>query len=132
VSAPRPRILLVDDDEASLDRLREALDGIAGVVVATTTSGQHALELSRILRPEIALIDLDMPTPGIGGAVTASLLRRHAPAVSVVILADPPHGLTPTELKRTGAVAQVAKGAPAATLREAILHASWNRRATSG
>jgi DNA-binding NarL/FixJ family response regulator len=132
VPGGRPRIILVDDDADRLERLREAVDGIAGVVVAATTSGQHALELSAILGPDVALVDLDMPAPGIGGAVTAQLLRRHVPAVSVIVLSDTAYALGGADLRRIGASAQVSKDAPPSTLHEAILHASRAPRARTG
>ena len=118
VPLPVPRILLVDDDPLWLTRLRESIDGVAGVVVATTTSGQHALDLVELVHPQVALIDLDMPTPGIGGALTAYLMRRRDPSVRIVILAEDIRDAT--DLRGIGAVARVAKTAPAATLHEAI------------
>jgi chemotaxis response regulator CheB len=53
-------------------------------VVATTNNGKHALDLARLLKPDVALIDWDMPH--FGGALTARLMTRYAPGVTPVLL----------------------------------------------
>jgi DNA-binding NarL/FixJ family response regulator len=53
-------------------------------VVATTNNGEHALDLARLLQPDVALIDWDMPH--FGGALTARLMTRYAPDVTPVLL----------------------------------------------
>ena len=81
---PRPRILLVDDDPATLLIIEQAVRDADMEVVATTYDGEHALDLARQLQPDLALIDWDMPH--YGGALTARLMRRYVPDVTPVLL----------------------------------------------
>jgi DNA-binding NarL/FixJ family response regulator len=81
---PRLRILLVDDDAGALLKIEQAARDADMDVVATTNNGEHALDLARLLQPDVALIDWDMPH--FGGALTARLMTRYAPDVTPVLL----------------------------------------------
>jgi two-component system, cell cycle response regulator len=59
VPDPRPRLLLADDDADTREALAAALDQ-AGEVV-TAADGQEALELAAAQRPDVILLDLEMP-----------------------------------------------------------------------
>ncbi len=83
---PRLRVLLVDDDPVSLIRLQDVVRGDGIQIVGTTNDGEHALELARLLDPDLALIDWDMGR--FGGALTARLMRRYTPGVAPVLLLD--------------------------------------------
>jgi DNA-binding NarL/FixJ family response regulator len=78
------RILLVDDDPAELAALQQALDARPIAVVGTTDSGEHALDLAALLDPNLAVIRWSMRH--FGGALTARLMRWHAPRVTPVLL----------------------------------------------
>jgi CheY-like chemotaxis protein len=80
------RVLLVDDDERELAALRRDLDDHHVTIVGSTDSGEHALDLARILDPHIAVIRWNLHR--FGGALTARLMRWHAPDVLPVILLD--------------------------------------------
>jgi CheY-like chemotaxis protein len=80
------RVLLVDDDERELAALRADLDDPHVMIVGSTDSGEHALDLARILGPHIAVIRWNLHR--FGGALTARLMRWHAPDVLPVILLD--------------------------------------------
>jgi two-component system KDP operon response regulator KdpE len=85
-SSSTPRILLVDDDPAALLRLRQMLEPLGFDIVGSTNDGEHGVELARLLAPDVALIDWDMPR--FGGALTARMLDRYAPDVVPVLLLD--------------------------------------------
>ncbi len=79
------RIFIVDD----LLLLREGLVSLLAeqedlTVIGAAASSNQALEQIKVLRPEVALIDLGMPDKD-GIAMTQSL-RRDAPEVKVIIL----------------------------------------------
>ena len=80
------RVLLINDDAASLTGLRDDLEAAGADVVASTTDGEEGLELARLLRPDVALIKWSMQH--FGGALTALLLRRYAPEVCPVLLVE--------------------------------------------
>ncbi|MDE3112525.1 MAG: response regulator [Chloroflexota bacterium] len=56
----RPRVLVVDDDDAIAELVREIL-GPEGYAVATAPNGADALELVRLHDPVLILVDLRMP-----------------------------------------------------------------------
>jgi two-component system, response regulator, stage 0 sporulation protein A len=79
------RVLLVDDDAAFAHAMMTSLSEDGRVeVVGTASDGQEALELSRLLRPDVMLLDLDMPRLD-GYEVMRRINRRtHQPAVIVL------------------------------------------------
>lgn len=56
----RPRVLVVDDDDALAESLRGALSD-EGYAVATARHGAAALELIAIHEPALLIVDLRMP-----------------------------------------------------------------------
>ncbi len=77
-AAPRPlELLLVDDN----DEAREVISGLLEQLsceIKTARDGLEALELVTIRRPEVVLLDIQMPR--LGGVETAKELRRRFPA----------------------------------------------------
>ncbi len=55
------KILLVDDHPLFLDGLKNLLSGRGLQVAGTARDGLEALEKARILRPEVILMDIQMP-----------------------------------------------------------------------
>ena len=53
-------------------------------LVGEASDGAQALELLRRLRPDVALVDEDMPS--FGGAAIARIIRRELPNTRVVVL----------------------------------------------
>jgi DNA-binding NarL/FixJ family response regulator len=80
------RILLVDDEPAGLTELQTALNDRDITIVGSTDSGEHALDLARILDPDVAVIRWSLRR--FGGALTARLMQWHAPNVTPVLLVD--------------------------------------------
>jgi DNA-binding response OmpR family regulator len=83
---PCLRILLVNDEPAELSALCTALNDGDITVVGSTDSGEHALDLGRILDPDVAVIRWSLRR--FGGALTARLMQWHAPSVTPVLLVD--------------------------------------------
>jgi DNA-binding NarL/FixJ family response regulator len=92
------RVLVVDDSISFLAAATEVIlvaDGfeLAGVA----QSGEDAIEFARISRPDLALIDLNMP--GIDGHETAARIATESPETAIVVMTakvDP--GYRPDEL----------------------------------
>lgn len=79
-----PRILIVDDNERFLASASRLL-GVGGVtIVGTTTSGREAVRLAEKLRPDVALVDVDLG--GESGLVVARELAALVPAPIVVLI----------------------------------------------
>jgi two-component system cell cycle response regulator len=80
-----PRVLLVDDDEIAIERLRDLVEA-AGFEVATATSGVAALES---LRREFApIVILDRNMPGMDGLELCRAIRdgTHYPGYVYIML----------------------------------------------
>lgn len=91
-------VLIIDDDAATLESLAEALE-LAGFSVATASGGEAGLREAQRRRPEVALVDYQMP--GMTGAEVIE--RLHAiPSLGGIctILAtawpDLPEGIDPS------------------------------------
>jgi CheY-like chemotaxis protein len=67
---PKPRILVVDDDEAVLEFMRAKLG--PRFTVSGTTDPQQVLGLARSERPQLILCDIEMPGMD-GGDLSAAL-----------------------------------------------------------
>lgn len=113
------RILLVEDEELvrrSMTRLLIA----SGHLVTVAESGEDALRLFQLAapRPEVVLLDLDMP--GMGGEETLRQLLAVDPAARVLVLSghwDPDRA---EAVQRAGALGYLAKPCEASALRAAI------------
>jgi NarL family two-component system response regulator LiaR len=84
--AERPiRVLLVDDHAVVRKGLRALFDRERAVeVVGEAESGERAVELVGQLRPDVVLMDLEMP--GIGGTEATRRISETHPEARIVIL----------------------------------------------
>ena len=113
------RLLLADDEHL----IRSALAALLALegdldVVAQAASGDEALAMGRHHRPDVAVLDLQMP--GLDGIAVAQALRADVPDCSCVIVTG--HG-RPGHLKRAlaaGVRGFLPKTASAAVLAAAV------------
>jgi len=90
------RVLLADDENL----IRSALAALLGMegdlqVVAQAACGDEALAMARADRPDVAVLDLQMPGPD--GIAVAEALGKEVPGCAAIILTS--HG-RPGHLKR--------------------------------
>jgi DNA-binding NarL/FixJ family response regulator len=78
------RVLLADDHRVLLGSLRALLERHGCEVVGEATSGEEALAAAAKFRPQVIVMDLEMP--GTGGLAAAHRMKRVAPAAKVLIL----------------------------------------------
>jgi two-component system LytT family response regulator len=74
------RILIVDDEQPARDRLRRLLEAIpATEVCGEAADGPSALQQVKALRPDVVLLDIEMP--GCSGTEVAASLPEPRPRV---------------------------------------------------
>jgi DNA-binding NarL/FixJ family response regulator len=76
-------VLIVDDNERFRSRARRWLEDSGYVVVAEAADGESALRAAREHRPEVVLLDIELPD--IGGLTVASRLAADPRAPAVVL-----------------------------------------------
>ncbi len=121
------RLLLADDQEL----VRSALAALLGLeedfdVVATVGRGDEVVAAAKAHRPDIALLDIEMP--GIDGLAAAAVLAQEVPGCRALILTT--FG-RPGYLRRAmeaGAHGFVVKDAPAEQLADAIRRVAAGER----
>ena len=77
------RVMVVDDDPTIRRTLSSAL-ARAGFDVCTAHDGVLAIRLAEVTPPDIAVVDLNMPTNGL--EVVRQLKQRHGNAMFLAIL----------------------------------------------
>jgi YesN/AraC family two-component response regulator len=77
-------ILIVDDHHAARTTLRELLDWHSFQVCGDAQNGKEAIEKVMELKPEIVLMDINMPI--MNGIAAATEIRRIAPSTKIVFL----------------------------------------------
>ncbi|HKQ12254.1 MAG TPA: response regulator [Steroidobacteraceae bacterium] len=75
-------VVLVVEDEAIIAYCAAAILEEAGVtVLGPAHSSRDALDLSRVRRPDVALVDIDLEVPGAGIGVAQQLNARYGTAI---------------------------------------------------
>jgi DNA-binding LytR/AlgR family response regulator len=103
------RVLIVDDEPLARRRLVQLLAARPDVAVAgEAEGGREALELVELLRPDVLLLDIEMP--GVDGfAVLKALKQGHAPAI-IFVTAFQDHAVKAFELRATDFVVKPVSG----------------------
>lgn len=85
MSAGRPmRVALVDDHPVVREGLRSMLTGDGVEVVAEAGGGEEAVRVTLAARPDVVL--LDMQLPDMEGVAALRRIKRSAPGVAVLVL----------------------------------------------
>lgn len=92
---PTPVILIVDDHPADVRILQEAVGELAQVHIAN--DGRMALEVARFCRPDVVLLDIEMP--GMGGFELCRLIKADAKLCDAAILFVTAHTQTENEIQ---------------------------------
>ncbi len=121
----KPRILVVDDEPAVRDALRQVLE-YEGMEIRTAGSGGEGLTLFEEFRPHVVVLDVKMA--GLDGLEVLARLKAVDPGATVVMISG--HGTIATAVQATqqGAFDFLEKPLDAdrllVTLRNAMDHAS--------
>ena len=129
---PTMRVLLVDDSATSLFRTSIVVRR-AGHEVLTAMDGEKAVEVALSERPDLILMDVEMPK--MNGFEACRRLRQHAETRSTPIIMVSSRGETASREmgKRSGCTDYLPKPFDAETLRAMIqTHLEANRSAEAG
>jgi DNA-binding NtrC family response regulator len=96
----RPRVLVADDDPDLRALLGEALEDW-GYEVGLAAGGAEAVALARHQLFDAALLDINMP--GMDGLQLLEALKRHDPAIDVVMVTGDPMVSTAVQALKAGA-----------------------------
>jgi DNA-binding NarL/FixJ family response regulator len=113
------RVLIADDHRIVRAGIRSFLESKQDIaVVGEAGTGEEALALARALRPDVAVMDLNMP--GMGGLQSIRLIKEQVGEVHVVALTMYGDQRFFLEALAAGAEAYVLKGADPAQLLAAV------------
>ena len=113
------RVMLVDDHDLIRYGLRRLLGDQSGIdVVEEASSGEQAMEKVRNVKPDVILMDINMP--GIGGFEATSRLSQTHPECKVIVLTVHSEGPLPKRILEAGAVGYLTKGCPVEEMVQAI------------
>ena len=79
------RALIADDDALVGDVIQRQLEKIGVAVVGRASDGQRAVELAQALRPDIVLMDIEMPE--MDGLEAARQMQERCPLPVIVLTA---------------------------------------------
>jgi len=102
------RILVAEDDEAFLDVLEAVLEAHAEfAVVGRARDGKEAVELAERLRPDLVVMDIEMPV--LDGVEATRILRERLPDLPVVAISGHDYEERVLEIRQAGASDYVRK-----------------------
>ena len=120
------RLIVADDHRAFRSSVTAALSDTTIDIIAVLGDGATALAAARALRPDVALLDLNMPI--LSGAEVARQLRQEGNPAKVIILSGYTEPQIVAAALKAGAVAFLSKEASTAEIIEAIERSASLRR----
>jgi two-component system nitrate/nitrite response regulator NarL len=115
---PMLRVMLVDDHGFVRSAIRQALTAPDIEIVGEAPTGEEALKLAPELRPDVLLIDIDLP--GMSGLRLLRELRPRLPDSKFVMLTVSTSQVDVVEAVRLGAVGYLTKDLDADALLRSI------------
>ena len=112
------KILIVDDHAIVRDGLRRMLATVQQVEVVEAATGRDALALARLERPDLVILDLNLP--GLGGLELISRLLLDDRARRILVLSMHAEPLYAARALDAGATGYLSKNASPDELLEAV------------
>jgi two-component system response regulator DesR len=123
VGSNRVRVVIADDQRLFAEALEAILSTDARIsVVGRAADGEAAVALAREHRPDVVLMDIEMP--GMDGIAAAEAIRDAVPAARVIVLTGSASTQDVSRARLAGAAAYVTKDQIAGDLVRAILDAA--------
>ncbi len=85
-STPPQRALICEDEGVTVMQIRKALMRAGYDVVGEAVEGRKAIDMAQALKPDLILMDINMPGPIDGIAATREILK-HAPIPIIMLTA---------------------------------------------
>jgi DNA-binding NarL/FixJ family response regulator len=124
------RLAVVDDQATVREALAVMLDLEADVdVVARATNGAEAVDIAASLRPDVILMDLNMPV--MDGVEATRRIRQGDPGVTIIVLTTFDDDQSILAALRAGASGYLTKEAGRATILQAVRSAAQDRAVLS-
>ncbi|HEY8030599.1 MAG TPA: response regulator transcription factor [Gaiellaceae bacterium] len=102
------RILVAEDDEAFLDSLEAVLDADGGFeLVGRARNGREAVELAEELRPDLVIMDVEMPV--MDGVEATRTLHERMPDLPVLAISGHDYEERALEIRAAGAADYIRK-----------------------
>jgi DNA-binding NarL/FixJ family response regulator len=112
-------VLLADDHAILLDGLRALLEAESDLkVVGRAINGEEAVRLARQLRPDVAIVDINLPV--MNGVEATRRIRESSPSTAILILSAHVSAHHMDRALRAGAVGYVVKASPGPELVKAV------------
>jgi two-component system nitrate/nitrite response regulator NarL len=124
------RVLIVDDHPLTRGALTALLEQHDFDVVGEAEDGEQAIEVSRLLQPDLVLLDLTMP--GMNGLEALPYLREAVPGCEVVMLTASVAEENLLAAIRAGAAGYLLKTEPPERIVEFLRGAAEGEAALSG
>src|SRR5215475_4549004 len=112
------KILIVDDHPIVRAGLRRLLAPESAAEIREAADGRAALDAFRGQRPDLVILDLNLP--GLGGIEVITRLKIADPAARILVLSMHDDFIHVTRALQAGAAGYVSKNAPAEELLEAV------------
>jgi len=120
------RVMIVDDHDLVRSGLKLFIESVSDFELAGEASnGEKAVEISRVLRPDIILMDLVMP--GMGGIEATRRVRQENPGMRILALTSFSEHQMIADVLRAGAIGYLLKNVSIDELEAAIRSAMVGR-----
>src|SRR5829696_1363388 len=94
-------------------------------IIDEAKDGQETIDLCRLQRPDLVLMDVRMPT--VNGFVVTQMIKEELPTTKVLIMSAYEDPLFVSDAVRAGADGYVLKLSPVQELVDAIRGGAWRR-----
>jgi DNA-binding NarL/FixJ family response regulator len=113
------RILIVDDNDYVRDVVRTFLKDAAGIeVCGEAIDGREAIEKATLLKADVVLLDLAMPS--MNGVEAASILKKNLPGLRIIMFTMYSENIPKSTMSSIGVDAVLSKPDGMAHLVESI------------
>ena len=104
------QVVIVDDHELVCTAIARLLSDFSDIqVIAQVGSGEAAIKIAKEKKPNVILMDINMP--GIGGMKAAQRILAHNPSVKIIALTAYANEPFPATFLKIGAKGYLTKGA---------------------
>jgi PAS domain S-box-containing protein len=116
------RVLLADDHHMVREGLRSIIENEPRLrVVGEASNGEEALQQTRVLHPDVVVMDINMPK--MNGIEATRRIREEMPGVAVIALSMHEDRSMIAAMREAGAIAYIPKGGASDDLSRAIREA---------